>query len=285
MTMCRLARTRHYYQRVIVPLAVVRNEVISQRLRGHRSCEAIGKMPADPIGGEYQHVPGPQRNNRSVQCWQLAVAHHPGARQQLVARGQHARSSTADDAAHVADAQPAQGSLPQIDAGDAQDHATRSAQNRVTAHQQGCGLLLGMTQDDVRGQARGRRGLLAVTDAVDGRYERATTAVIVVQHLEVAGDPLTRCNTAGHSELQGQGSHFVIVTVVPLPALEAMSNSSMRRLTPGNPKARPTALEEPSRSARVRSAIPGPESLATIVRPVAPLVPWTGFSVTLPWFA
>src|SRR5882762_6192800 len=280
MTMRRLARTRHHHQRVIVPLAVVRNDVISHRLRGRRRCEAIGKMPADPIGGEYQHVPGPQGNNRSVQRWQIAVAQHPGTRQQLIARGQHARSSTADDAAHVADSQPAQGSLVQIDAGDAQNHATRAAQRRMTARQQGCGLVLGMTQDGVRGETRRRRGLLAVTDAVDGRYERATTAAIVVHHLKVAGDPLTRCNTAGHSELQGQGSHFVIVTVVPLPALEAMSNSSIRRLTPGNPRPRPPELEYPSRSARVTSAIPGPESLATIVRPVVPLGPWTGFSVT-----
>src|SRR5207248_10844657 len=62
---------------------------------------------SDPIGGEYQHVPRPQGNNRSVQRWQLAVAHHPGTRQQLLARGEHAGSSTADDAAHVADSQPA----------------------------------------------------------------------------------------------------------------------------------------------------------------------------------
>src|SRR6266853_4812864 len=239
MTMRCLTRTRHYHQRVIVPLAVVRNDVISQRLRGRRRYEAVGKMPADPIGGEYQHVPGPQRNNRSVQRWQLAVAHHPGTRQQLVARGQHTRSSTADDAAHIADSQPAQGSLPQIDAGDAQDHATRSTQNCMTARQQGCGLVLGMTQDGVRGETRRRRGLLAVTDTVDGRYERATAAVIVVHHLKVAGDPLPRCNTAGDSELQGQGSHFVTVTVVPLPTVEAMSNSSIRRLTPGNPRPRP----------------------------------------------
>src|SRR5437762_607968 len=104
-------------------------------------------MPADPVGGEYQHVPGPQGNNRSVQRWQLAVA------------------------------------------------------------------------------------------------QRATTAVIVVHHLEVPGNPLTGCNTAGDSELQHQGNHFVTVTVVPLPALETMSNSSMRRRTPGNPRPRPPELE------------------------------------------
>ena len=114
----------------------------------------------------------------------------------------------------------------------------------MTAREQRCGVVLGITEDGVRGETRRRRGLLAVTDAVDGRYERATTAALVMHHLEVAGDPLTRRNTAGHSELQGhQGSHFVIVTVVPLPAPEAMSNSSIRRLTPGNPSPRPPELE------------------------------------------
>ena len=113
----------------------------------------------------------------------------------------------------------------------------------MTARQQRCGLLFGMTQDGVRGETRRRRGLLAVTDTVDDRYQRTPATVIVVHHLEVAGDPLTRRNTAGDSELQGQGSHLVIVTVVPLPALEAMSNSSMRRLTPGSPRPRPPELE------------------------------------------
>src|SRR6266513_3214173 len=243
MTMRLLAGTRHHHQRVVVSLTVVRNDVISQRLRRGRRCEVIGKMPADPVGGEYQHVPGPQGNNRSVQRWQLAVAHHPGTRQQLVARDQHVYGSTADEAAHIADSQPAQGSLPQIDAGDAQDHAPRSTQSRMTAHQQGGGLFLGMTQDGVGGETRGRRGLLPMTDAVDGRYDRATTAVVVVHHLEIAGNPLTRCNTAGDSELQRQGSHLVTVTVVPRPAPEAMSNSSMRRRTPGNPRPRPPELE------------------------------------------
>src|SRR2546430_5593388 len=42
------------------------------RSRGGRGREVIGKMPADPIGGEYQHVLRPQGNNRSVQRWQLA---------------------------------------------------------------------------------------------------------------------------------------------------------------------------------------------------------------------
>ena len=113
----------------------------------------------------------------------------------------------------------------------------------MTARQQGGGLFLGMTQDSVRRETRRRRGLLAVTDAVDGGDQRATSAVIVVHHLEIPGNALTGCDTAGDSELQHQGSHFVTVTVVPPPALETMSNSSMRRRTPGNPRPRPPELE------------------------------------------
>src|SRR2546430_14028198 len=87
---------------------------------------------------------------------------------------------------------------------------------------------------------------LSLHDALpifDGGDQRATSAVIVVHHLEIPGNALTGCDTAGDSELQHQGSHFVTVTVVPPPALETMSNSSMRRRTPGNPRPRPPELE------------------------------------------
>src|SRR6185436_4299399 len=61
--------------------------------------------------------------------------------------------------------------------------------------------------------------------------------------------------------------HFVAVTVVPRPGRDEMSNSSMMRLTPGNPKPRPPQVEYPACAASLVSAIPGPRSLATTVIP------------------
>src|SRR5437899_9800165 len=68
-------------------------------------------------------------------------------------------------------------------------------------------------------------------------------------------------------DLSAANCHFLAVTLVPLPSSEAMSNSSIRRLTPGRPNPRPVAMEHPSSSALSRSAMPGPSSLASMTTP------------------
>jgi len=130
----------------------------------------------------------------------------------------------------------------QIDAGDAQDHAARAAQGRVTARQQGCGLVLGMTQDGVRGETRGRRGLLAVTDAVDGRYERATTAVIAVHH---SRSPETRSPGAILRPLRTPGSGQPFRDRHRGAAAGAGGDVKLVHQAPdaGQPQARPPELE------------------------------------------
>src|SRR5215472_5947410 len=61
--------------------------------------------------------------------------------------------------------------------------------------------------------------------------------------------------------------HFFTTTVVPWPGWDLISNSSIRRRTPGNPIPRLPEVEKPSRSACRMSGIPGPSSEAMTERP------------------
>src|SRR5260370_9728046 len=61
--------------------------------------------------------------------------------------------------------------------------------------------------------------------------------------------------------------HFFTVTVVPRPGWEVISNSSIKRRTPGNPSPRLPEVEKPSCKACLISGIPGPSSLAMAANP------------------
>src|SRR2546429_6701358 len=60
-------------------------------------------------------------------------------------------------------------------------------------------------------------------------------------------------NELGHSVFghgASYGLHFFTTTLVPWPGLESISNSSIRRRTPGSPRPRLPEVEKPSRKAR-----------------------------------
>src|SRR5439155_688615 len=79
---------------------------------------------------------------------------------------------------------------------------------------------------------------------------------------------LNRANQSSSSSgRQPSPIHFRAVTVVPLPNSERISNSSMRRRTPGRPSPRLPEVEKPSSMASATSRIPGPASAARTSTP------------------
>lgn len=62
-------------------------------------------------------------------------------------------------------------------------------------------------------------------------------------------------------------THFFTITVVPRFWWDTISNSSIIRLTPGNPSPGPPLVEKPSCKAFLTLDIPGPLSLATTITP------------------
>src|SRR5690625_1180334 len=61
--------------------------------------------------------------------------------------------------------------------------------------------------------------------------------------------------------------YFVAVTFDPLLLSDFISNSSIRRFTPGSPAPRPPEVEYPSSITLLTSSIPGPVSIAMIQMP------------------
>ena len=125
-------------------------------------------------------------------------------------------------------------------------------------------------------------GLFSVTHTVDHGDEDpvfAATNQIVVSRLS-----LPRKNIFGHAVVEMRnlyGLHFFTVTTVPRPGAEIISNSSIRRRTPGNPSPRLPEVENPSRMAREISPMPGPVSEAMTEIPWQ-LTAWTGARVIWP---
>lgn len=214
---------------------------VGHRLRGSRNDQTVGELRPDSVGSEYQRVERVQWNNRGLQGWQFGDPDHAGAQQQLAARGQHGGIATLHDPGHIADSQPAQRGVPQVDTGDAEDHAAGQSQCFMAAPDERDGRVLRALGD---GRARyGRRGrrLIAVPDPVDDPDDR--TAIVGLHDLEIARVPMAGRDEPRHGASQAQVRHLVTVTVVPAPTVEAISNSSIRRLTPGSPSPNPPELE------------------------------------------
>src|ERR1051325_2343299 len=135
---------------------------------------------------------------------------------------------------------------------------------------------------DGRRSLGGIGGFRSVADSVDGGNEDSalvTTHQILVARLAFARERELRYSILRHRA--SYGLHFFTPIVVPWPGLETISNSSIKRRTPGNPKPRLPDVEKPSRKAWRISGMPGPSS-AAITRIPTRLLPWMPFRVTSP---
>src|ERR1041384_1935087 len=137
-----------------------------------------------------------------------------------------------------------------------------------------------MSPENAYGSLCGGGRRLAVPDPIDhtnqcakgnGLDDALVAVFVVLQQFQRVRSPVDgkrKKRVAFHSigGVDGYRSHFLIVTVVPSP-LETISNSSLRRLVPGNPSPRLRRVEYPSCNAREISGIPGPSSWAMISIP------------------
>jgi hypothetical protein len=96
----------------------------------------------------------------------------------------------------------------------------------------------------------GTGGFFAVPYAVDSCNQNSIS--VAANQVVIAGLALARQNELGKTILDHRLSyclHFFTATVVPLPSWEVISNSSIKRRTPGSPSPRLPEVEKPSRSA------------------------------------
>src|SRR5205807_3284303 len=193
--------------------------------------------------------------------------HHAAPQHQELGRRRHVAARPVEPPLHVADTQPGHRLVERIEGGEAHDHAAGLAQLLVTAPDQRDHRLPGIAFEDAGGEPGGRRRLGPVSEPVDRRDEHAgpgrrddtpVTGLDLPRQRERCGAPLDRVS---------QRFHRFMVTVVPLPSSEEISNSSISLRTPDRPSPRPPEVEYPSAMARDTSAIPEPSSRATTTMP------------------
>ena len=108
----------------------------------------------------------------------------------------------------------------------------------------------------------------AVAYAVNRGNQNSVSAA--ANQVVIAGLSLARKNELGNTIFDHRLSyclHFFTATIVPRPGWEVISNSSIKRRTPGNPSPRLPEVEKPSRNAWRTSGIPGPSSVAMTEMP------------------
>src|SRR5256886_13056638 len=115
----------------------------------------------------------------------------------------------------------------------------------------------GWTRTESRSRWSVSRGTSLVGRGREGRSSPPRAEILEIPVAHACPNRLSQSSSSRGP--QPAHIHLRVVTVVPLPHSELISNSSMIRRTPGRPNPRLLEVENPSRIASVTSRIPGPE--------------------------
>src|SRR4029077_11377909 len=101
-----------------------------------------------------------------------------------------------------------------------------------------------------------------MADAVDDRQEQAIPHILHymnIPRLALSFDCGRGDSKLHETHFSGRSCrHFFTITLVPSPGAEEISNSSIKRRTPGSTSPKLPGVKNPSRSPCRMSAIPGP---------------------------
>ncbi len=204
--------------------------------------------PSDAVGGEDEGVVRRDRQNRGGESRQ-AVADDAAAQEERL-MGTAVGPESPERSLHVAHTEPSDGFLARREPRQAHHDAPRADERLMAAAGERRDGLTNMRFKSRDGPGGGVRGLEPVAKAVDDRDEHPTR--VRGDHIRVPGLCLAVHRAARHTPLETPGRHrfhFFAVTTVPWPIPDSMSNSSIRRLTPGSPRPRLPDVENPSSSA------------------------------------
>src|SRR5258706_5814726 len=213
---------------------------------------------------------------------------HPRSQQQRLLCGTHSGPCPLHDSLHITYSQPLHLSSARVYGSQTHDRTARGTKLMVANLGQLFQGLSAVRSNYLRSDLCGGGGAVSVPDAINRRDQRQILAVlhdVGVARLSLA------VNASHHESILHQGyfslrtcRHLVTVTVVPWPGPVTITNSSIKRRTPGKPKPKLPEVEKPSRSACRASAIPGPSSEATIIMPRLPFCA-TAFTLISPVLA
>src|SRR5882762_2688916 len=256
-------------------------DLVRGPLRGFQRGKTFGKITSNPIRNKYQCIPLGYGKHRGLQRGQLRTD-HASAQQQNFLHVSLLGPVAHQGSLHVSHACPSHHAMLRLNGSKAQHHPACRAKFLVAAFQQRDDRFLRPCFENGNSRLCGAGSFFAMSNSIDRRDQ--DSALVAANQVLIARFTLTREHELRHPILHQRYVyclHFFTVTVVPRPGSEAISNSSIKRRTPGNPSPRLPEVEKPSRSAWRISRIPGPSSLAITAIPCR-FKPFTIFKVIWP---
>jgi len=228
---------------------MVFEDLVRGSLRGFQGGKTFHKFAANPICDKNQSIPLSNRKHGGLQGRQLR-ADDAATQEQYLLDASLLGAGAHQNALHISNAKPSHQAMLRIDGSKAQHHAARRAKTLVAAfYQRNDGLSRARFENGNR-RLRSAGRFFTVPNSVYRRdqYSFSPTA----NQMAIPRFTLARENSLRHAvfhQRQIYNFHFFTVTVVPRPGSEVISNSSIKRRTPGSPRPRLPDVEKPSRMA------------------------------------
>src|SRR6267378_2316138 len=150
----------------------------------------------------------------------------------------------------MADTEPGHHAMLRVNGSEAQYNSASCPEFLVASLHQGDNWFVGRASEKRSRCLGGTGGFFAVPYPVNCCNQNAVS--VAANQVMIARLVLPRKNVLGNAIFDHRlfyCLHFFTATIVPRPGWEVISNSSIKRRTPGSPSPRLPEVEKPSRSA------------------------------------
>src|ERR1700676_21728 len=218
-------------------------------LRGFQGGKTFHKFAANPICDKNKGIPCCNRTHGGLQGRQLR-ADDAATQEQYLLHASFLGAGAHQNSLNISNSKPSHQAMLRIDRSKAQHQAARRAKAFVAAFYQGNDGLFRARFENGSRLLRSVGRFFTVPNSVYRRDQYSISSA--ANQMAIPRFTLARENGLRHAvfhQRQIYNFHFFTVTIVPRPGSEAISNSSIKRRTPGSPRPRLPDVEKPSRMA------------------------------------
>src|SRR5580658_2817995 len=223
--------------------------LLSGSLRGFQGGETFHEFATNPIRNKNQRIPVRNLKHRRLQCRQLRTNDSAAQKQHLLhasLRGAGAHQ----DSLNISHTKPGHHAMFRIDGSKAQYHTARRAKTFMAPLYQRNDRFFRIPFENGYRRLCRVCSFFAMPNSVHRRDQDPISPT--ANQVAIARFTLARESKLRHAILHQRHIycfHFFTVTIVPPPGSETISNSSIKRRTPGSPRPRLPDVEKPSRMA------------------------------------
>src|SRR5712692_1899953 len=252
---------------MVISAAILLKNSVCRPLRILPGGEGHGKIASDSISSKEECVSPRDRKHSSLKARQLRTDDASSQKKRLphiafLRIGAHQHSLD------VPNTEPGHHAMFRVNASKAQYNPASCPELLVASFHERDNWFAVRASQKRGGYLRGIGSFFAVPYAVNRCNQNSVS--VAANQVVIARLSLTRKSELGNTIFDHRLSyclHFFTATTVPRPGWEVISNSSIKRRTPGNPSPRLPEVEKPSRNAWRTSGIPGPSSVAMTEMP------------------